>query len=498
MARDPLGEGKTPTRRNTAQWVALTGGAQGLRFVLSIASIAILGRLLPPDDFGLVATAAPFLALAALLQGLGLNQALVQRSKLELKEIHALFYLSLALSIPIALALYFTAPLLAEFFNEPRLVPVVRVMSGLSVAASMSATPIGILSRKHRFGTLAAIDIGSALAGFCAGVAIAVIYRHYWAIVAVSAVTTIVQLGLTMATSGWRPGSPSFNESTRQMLGFGAGFSMFNVANFFSRNADNWLIARFSGMTALGLYDRAYKLMLNPLQQSIQPFSKVMVPVLSRLQDDGPVYASRYFETTFVILLLIQPPLVAATMFAQPAIIAVLGERWAGAGPIFFYLSLTSLHHAFTSTLGWLFISQGRGWDFAFLGVVGSIVTVTAFSIGVTWGPVGVAAAYAIADYAVRAPLAWFMAGRTGHVRTIALGRFFLPHAFAMALAAGGLWGIRILAPEPGLLGLIGVTLVSYLLSVVGLSIFGKKRTAMAQLWSGLQQQLRRAPKVGK
>lgn len=498
MASDPLAAGDTPSRRNTAIWVSLTGGAQVLKFVLTFATIAVLGRLLPPEDFGLVATASPFLALATLLQGLGLNQALVQRSRLEIREVHALFYVTLGLSVPIATLLYFVAPLLADFFRDERITTVVRIMAGVSVLAAMSATPIGVLSRGHRFGRLATIEIIASICGATAGILIAAIYRHYFAIIAVGAVTTLLQLGMGLVLSGWRPGIPSFSESTKAMVGFGAGFSLFNVANFFSRNADNWLIARFSGMTALGFYDMAYKLMLNPLQQSLQPFSKVMVPVLSRLQDNGPEYVSRYFETTFVILLLVQPPLVVASIFAEPVIIAILGEQWAPAGQIFFFLVLTSLHQAFTSTLGWLFTSQGRGWDFAVLGVLGASVSVAAFAIGVTWGPVGVAAAYAIADYTIRAPLAWLLAGRTGHVSAMALARFFLPHAISMAACAAVMLVVRQYVAAPGLPALIALGLLSYVLTSAALLAFAGKRAAMVQLWKGISRQLKRRTGVQK
>jgi PST family polysaccharide transporter len=274
------------------------------------------------------------------------------------------------------------------------------------------------------------------------------------------------------------------------MVGLGAGFSTFNLLNFLSRNADLLLIARFHGATALGFYERAYKMMLAPLWQSVTPFGRVMTPVLSRLQDDAPTYRQRYFESVALLMSVVQPAIVAALMFSDAAVGLVLGPGWAPASPIFFWLSLTALHQMQTLSLGWLFVSQGRAREFALVGAFGAAIIVTAFVLGLPYGPVGVAMAYAIADISLRAPMTWWVAGRRGPVNFAALVRSFAPHAVAMGASAGALalWSrFTSLGETPTL---IAAAVISYCVYCAALLAFAEKRRLVGTFVRGALRRL--------
>jgi PST family polysaccharide transporter len=240
----------------------------------------------------------------------------------------------------------------------------------------------------------------------------------------------------------------------RDLLRFGGGLTGFNIFNFLARNADNIMIGRVWGDVALGLYDRAYKLLLFPLQQVNNPLSRVMVPVLSRLQDEPERYRAAYVKTLQQILLLTQPGVVFLIATADWLIPTLLGEAWRGAVPIFVWLGLAGLLQPVSSTMGWLFISQGRTREFMQWGAFGTATCIAAFAAGLPWGPVGVAAAYALSDILLRWPLLWWYTTRTGPVRQRDLWAAFLPFLGADVAAFGAIYAVRAgyaLEPLPGL-----------------------------------------------
>ncbi|MBI1359286.1 MAG: oligosaccharide flippase family protein [Alphaproteobacteria bacterium] len=482
------------SRRDTAGWVLVTGIAQGVRIVVTLLSAAILARLLLPVDFGLIATAAPILAFTAMLQNLGLNEALVQRPNLEKHHINALFYLMVGVGAALAGLLLLAAPLFAAAFHEPRLIGIIRVMAVTALITAAASTPIGLMNRRLQFKQLALIDITGSIVGFIAGIAIAVMTHSYWALVATQVATAVVQLGGGALFAAWRPGAAKMDEALRNMIGLGAGFTTFNLLNFLSRNADALLIASFHGPTALGFYDRAYKLMLFPLWQSVTPFGRVLTPVLARLQEDPPRYRERYFEATAFLMAAVQPGVLAAVVFSNATVLAVLGPGWEASGPIFFWLGLTALHQIYSLTLPWLFVSQGRAAEFALLGGIGAAIAVTSFVIGLPFGPVGVAMAYAIGDFCIRAPVAWWFAGRKGPVDLGSLIANFLPHAIAMIASAALLLALSRFWSFEGLIRLGYAVIISYVAYAITLCFFGEKRRLVGAFAQGALKRLKLRP----
>jgi polysaccharide transporter, PST family len=487
-------ESESPTpqlsRRNTARWVAVTGGAQIVRFVTTLLSTAILARLLEPKDFGLIAAAAPVLAFTAMLQNLGINEALIQRSDLHKGHINALFVVLMGMGLAVSAVLFFLAPLIAAGLAEPRLTSIIQAMAGLGLGVAAATTPLSLLNRQLKFKQLALIDVASVVAGLIVGVIVALLTRSYWSLVLMQGATIAVQLAGSALLARWTPGRALFDGEFRKMIGLGTGFSTFNLLNFLSRNADILMIARMHGTTAVGHYERAYKMMLAPLWQSVTPFGRVLTPVLARLQGDPAAYRQRYFEAVTMLMAGVQPAILAALVFPAAAVEVVLGAGWQPATPIFFWLCLTGLHQIQTLTLGWLFVSQGRAKEFALLGAMGAAIIVTAFFIGLPFGPAGVAMAYAIVDIGMRAPLTWWLAGRRGPVSLSTLVGNALPHAIALAATAAVLLMLARAILLDAWTTMISAASLSYIIYTAVLLGFPKKRRLATSLALGAVQRL--------
>lgn len=466
----------TGTRGETAKNVFFMGAAQAWRVAAGFAFTVITARLLAPSDFGLIAMVATVTALATMIQDLGTTQAVIQRDKTSPGQLNSLFWISTCLGCLLAALLALGAPAIARFFQEPRLENLTIAFTAPIVAGGMQAIPFALLNRHMRFAELALIDALAMAASLVVGIWLAWQFTSYWALYAAACASALVTLIGCWIRSGFRPGKPEFDHETRAMIGFGSGVSGFNLANYLSRNADKLLIGKYFGGDALGFYDRAYRLLLFPLSQIHAPIGRVMIPMLSRSLSDPQRYKRAYTECVSILLLATQPAILFATVYSEDVFRILLGDRWIGSALIFAWLGIAGLQQVMTSTIGWLYISQGRGGGFFQIGVFGAVTTVAAFVAGLPWGPVGVAAAYAITDYLVRLPVIWAATGRAGPITTRDLYAMAMPHALSTAVAAVALLALKPLVDKPNVLMCGWLMGLSYIVYLAFLMLFPEKR----------------------
>lgn len=475
-------------RRSVGRGALATGGAQGVRLACQFASVIVLSRLLAPEDFGIVAMAAPVMGFVGLFQDLGLMQATVQKKRITHAEVNVLFWINLAVSALLAGLLVLAAPLVARFYNEPVVGVLVAAMSVQLLLGGAGGQHHALLNRRMEFGRIAALDSLVAVLGLAVSIAWALVDPSFWALYAG---------GIAMALSGtsggwllsrWRPGLPQWVAGAGGLVNFGAGITGFNFANFFARNLDNVLIGRYRGNEELGLYDRAYKLLLFPLQQVTNPLSKVMVPALSRMTDEPHRYRHAYLRVAPILLLVTLPGVAMAVALADVLVPFALGQQWAGSALIFQALGFAGLLQPLNNPAGWLFISQGRSAEFMRWGVVTAVTSVAAFVIGLPYGAYGVALAYAASEY-LRTPFLWLYVGRRGPVRTMDMARTAFPFVVGAHLAIGLLWVARPYLPEAPLPALILGTLLSYALVTAFVALFEPGRQALGECLRLLRRQ---------
>jgi PST family polysaccharide transporter len=440
-------------RRSVGRGALVTALSQMVQMALHIASVLVLSRLLAPGDFGLVAMCAPVVAFLGMLQDFGLVQATVQRKGLQRAEVDFVFWVSVAVAASMALVLVAISPLVAAFFDEPRVGPLMAAMALPMLIGGSGAQPSAILNRRMQFGRLAIASIAGSSSSLAVTIGWALVHPSYWALLAGTLTGAVVGTTSTWILARWWPGWPRRVEGARKLLGFGAGITGFNIANFFARNLDNILIGRVWGSEQLGFYDRAYKLLLFPLSQIANPLSRVMVPALSRMTEEPDRYRHAFLRVLNLSLLLSLPGVAFAVGMAPTLIPFALGEQWRPSAPIFMALGFAGLLQPLNNPAGWLFISQGRSTEFMWWGLATAAFAITAFAAGLPWGALGVAVAYAISEY-VKTPFLWRYIGRSGPVRAthvltgtgpavvaahVSLGAVLLAHA---SLAAHGLAGL--------------------------------------------------------
>ena len=469
-----------------------TALSQGVTVGCQIGSVIVLSRLLTPRDIGLIAMIGPIIAFLSMFRDMGLLQAVIQRRSLTYGQLNALFWINMSLSVALTVFLMRTARLVAHFYYEPDLTWLIRALALNMVVTALGAQHFALLNRQMAFGRIA-INAGVvAVTTLSVSICWALFDPSPWALVAGTISGGLIGAVMVWFWVPWTPSRPAHADGTKDLVGFGAGVTGFKLANFFSRNLDSILIGRVWGGAALGLYDRAYKLLLFPLNRVAQPLSQVMVPVLSRLQDEPQRYAHMFFRVFGLMQLAVLPAVAALTAMADTAVTFLLGAQWAESAPIFAALGIAGLSQALANPTGWLFISQGRTTEMAWWGLTSALISCAVFVWSVQYGVVQMASAYAAASMAKLVPL-WILICRKGPVGFDSIRSRIAPLFCAGMLTYVAMLLIQDMLPETAVLRLLSGTALCYAMfaGLLALTPFGREVLAEVRGLSAMAQRMR-------
>jgi polysaccharide transporter, PST family len=402
-------------KRKSAQGAAISLATQLFKFVAQLVYLIILMRLLTPADFGLVALASPVLWFVQMFTDFGLSQAVVQRKQITQEQLSSLFWFNVLVSAALCAVTIALAPLVGAFYGEPKATPIVMALGAMLILGGLQTQPTGLLNRHMEYRKLAIVNITSIVAGIGVGLVSALGGLGYWSIVVSQAASSLVALCFSWILANWRPGKPVVAAELAELIGFGGNLTGFNVVNFFARNLDNILIGRYCGSEALGLYDRAYRLLLLPINQIVAPIAAVALPLLARTRHNDDVYRESFLRTVQTVVLLTYPGTLCAMCTSTMLVTTVLGHQWSGVAPIFSVLAIGGLFAPIGHSTGWIFVSQERTREMRNWGVLSSALCVLSFLIGLPWGPIGVAISYT-ATSSIQGPVLWWAATRRGPV----------------------------------------------------------------------------------
>jgi PST family polysaccharide transporter len=390
--------------RRSVRSAAVTLGAQAARLSLGLVGLAVLARLLAPRDFGLVAMAAAALALLTAIRELGLSLATVQRQQISHAQVSTLFWINLAFALGLWAAMAGVAPLLALLYGEPRITAIALVLAASLPLGAISAQHRAILQRRMEFRVLAGCDVVALGAGTCAGIAAASAGAGTWALVLMPLVTEAVASVLVWMRCPWRPGRPVRGAGIRGMLAFGGQLTVANMLRHGARHMDKILLGWACGPAAVGLYGRAYQLVLLPIQQVNAPVSSVAIPALSRLQREPERFRRFYLTALRHVVLATLPVIIALAVLAPEVVSLALGPAWAEAAPLLVVLACAGYVQIIANTAGWLFVTLGHTRRMMAWNAVAGAALIAAFVLGLPWGPLGVAVSYAVCMWLLRIP----------------------------------------------------------------------------------------------
>jgi PST family polysaccharide transporter len=445
--------------------VLVTLAGQWSRTALLLVSTVVLARLLVPADFGLVAMVTAIIGVADLVREFGLSGAIVREREIDDRSWAALYRFSFLLGLIALIATLAAAPLIAALYGDARLVPLTAALAPVVLLNAIAMPMQAALQRELRFTAVALSDALSMACGVGLAIAAASLGWGVWALVLLNATAALYRaVAMVVAV---RPRLRDARPLRELLPVLRTGGSVFGVQllNYAARNLDNVFIGRALGASALGIYSRAYALLMLPISQLNGPLARVGLPVLSRLQDD-PVGYRRYLRTSMLVVSYAAIPVFAvAAAVADPLIAVVLGPRWDAAAPIFALLAIAGIAQALGNVSGWLYVSLGRAHRQLAYFLATKPIVIAAFPVGLWWnGVAGLALLFGIVSCVLLVP-GFLLAIRGTFVEPADVFAPVLRPALLAAPMAGAAWlaasATRAGAPGALLLGVAAALAVA-------------------------------------
>lgn len=395
-----------------ARGAGITVAAQALRFVLQIGSLVILARLLTPHDFGVVAMVTAITGIAAILRDFGLSS--IQASSLNDAERSNLFWVNAGVGVVCGMVVAVCSPFIGGFYGQSGLTPIVLSLSGVFVISGLNTQFGAELARELRFKSLAAADISAQAGGIGVAVAMASLGAGYWAIVGQQVTVAILTLVLNARACQWRPGLYRRAVSVTRFFKFGGGVLGVQLISYLTMNIDNVAIGAYWGATPLGLYSRAYQLLMTPLNQINAPLTRVVLPVLSRVQNDDATFERYVHKAQLVACYLTATVFTVCAGLAYPLTDVLFGPKWSGVAPIFALLAIGGVFRSIAQISYWVYLARNKTVAQLRLYLVIRPVMIAIILAGLPWGPRGVAAACSLAYFGYWVASLWHVSRRTG------------------------------------------------------------------------------------
>lgn len=378
--------------------------AQLLSFAMNMSSTAIMGRLVAPESFGVVAMVTAFAGFVTIFKDLGFSSAIVQNKDITQKQVSTLFWINSLIGLAISLIIVALGPVLVWFYDESRLLHITWAYALSIFVSAIALQHHALLKRQMRFKRISFIRILATAISIVLGIVLAILDFDYWAVVAIPISYTVASSALTWAYCDWRPSFAFDISRITSLMRFGSGITGFELVNYLSRNLDNVLIGRQVGAVALGLYSKSYQLLMLPITQLRAPLNTVALPAMSTLQSQRHRYKEFYDRYVFLLAFFSMPMVVCLFVFAEELILTVLGSQWIEAAYIFQLLALAAFIQPVAGTRGVIMITMGQTRKYFVWGVVNAFFTVLGYFIGINWGVTGVAISYIIVNYVLLVP----------------------------------------------------------------------------------------------
>jgi teichuronic acid exporter len=362
---------------DAVKWaLAMSWGERALGSLFTFVLAALLG----PHDFGVVAIALVYVALAHVFLEQGVATAIVQRERLEPEHVQSAFWLNIVWCVALAGATVAASGWLADVNGAPVLRDVLSVLSLMLVLEGLIVVQEAQLQRAGRFRALAGAANVAALAGGVLGVSLALAGAGVWALVAQQLTASAVALVLIWAAARWRPGLSFSRRHARELLGFSSGVFAANLGGFVNRRADTLLVGALFGPLVAGIYRLADRFVDFVLELTTRPLGAVALPMFSRVAADREELRAAVATCLRLTLVAVVPALLllAAT---SDAILAVFGPEWAPGADALKLLAVLGIAKALVSFTGPLLFALGRPalraamlWSFAAAGTAAVVL----------------------------------------------------------------------------------------------------------------------------
>jgi O-antigen/teichoic acid export membrane protein len=398
-AKKPNGEGKAPSFRRTLFSNILVAGSytylsQGVTFLAS----TILARLLSPESYGVVGLITVFTGFIMVFSDGGLSYALI-RSDFGRTFQRVLTNLSVFLGSALFLITVLAAWPIALFYNNPGLVTPIIVLATTFIFRGMGLAQGAVLAKNLQFGYIGKVTLLSNVAQILLSIPMAALGAGYWALIFPQIIAAIITAVLyeRKVRLGFKLYPMNYIivvfRHTKKLVGSVIGFAS---VNYWSRNSDNMIVGKWYGAADLGIYNRAYSLLMLPLNLITGLFNNILFPNLKKLQSRNGDIENEYYFVLTVISFLTFPLVVLFVSFPREMVLLLWGKNWVHVADLLPYFGLLIFTQALISTSGHLLILYRKERAFMISGWITALFLISFIILGATISLEGIAQFYSL------------------------------------------------------------------------------------------------------
>lgn len=377
--------------RVAVRGVAWLGVERAVNQLVALGVFILLGRLLDPVAFGLIAAANVVILLLRVVVNAGFARALVQREELEPEHADTAFWTSMALGGGLAVITFATAPEIAGLFSEPELAGVTRALSVVLVLAALDSTQSALVDRAMAFRVQAIRRLAATAVGSVVAVALALAGAGVWALVGQILTFEVVLVILLWSLTPWRPGLRVSRTHFGELFAFGTRYMGVRLLLYLNQNVDNFLIGWILGPVALGFYVIGYRVLIVFNELIAMTISQVGLPAFSRLQNDRARLHDAFLGAIGLAATAGWPLFAGLALLADQVIPFVFGAKWRSSAPIMEALALAGLVQVVSFLTQNLVIAVGRVRNEFRWNLFSTLVQIGGFALTAHWGVMAVA-----------------------------------------------------------------------------------------------------------
>lgn len=357
-------------------------GNQLIGFVVSM----ILARILLPEEFGLIGMIAIFIAVGKSLLDAGLTQSLIRSDNLDEEDYSTVFFFNLAASILIYIAIYLSAPLIANFYDQQVLINIIRLFCITFIITAFESVQLARLTKKMDFKTQTTIALPSTIVGGIVGVIMAYTGYGVWSLVWSKVVSALLGTMQLWIYSKWIP-SLVFNiKKFKDHFNYGYKLTLSGLLNTIFDNIYLIIIGKFFSPAQVGFYTRAETMKQLPVTNISSALNKVSFPLFASIQDDDVRLKRVYKQLMQMVVFIISPVLIFLGVLAEPTFRLLFTEKWLPAVPYFQILCVVGILYPIHVYNLNILLVKGRSDLFLKLEVIKKILIVLTIIFSIQFG----------------------------------------------------------------------------------------------------------------
>ena len=355
---------------------------QGVQFLIMI----IMARLLTPKDYGLIGMLAIFLAVAQSLIDSGFSQALIRKQDRTDVDNSTVFYFNIVVSSALYLILFIAAPFVADFYNQPELTSVMRVVCLGVILNSLAVVQRALLTVRIDFKTQAKASLSAAVISGCIGIVLAYCGFGVWSLVVQQLLNLSVNTLLLWIFSKWRPIAVFSWKSFHELFAFGSKMLASGLLDTLYRNIYPIVIGKLFSASSLGHYTRAHQFSEFPSSNVTGIIQRVTYPILCGIQDETERLAIVYRKFLKLSAFIIFPLMIGLSAVARPFIDIALGTQWGFCGQLLQIICFAMMWYPIHAINLNLLQVKGRSDLFLRLEIIKKILGITVLCITAPFG----------------------------------------------------------------------------------------------------------------